>query len=72
MFVKWITENGLNGAVLFVSLIVFSTAGGFAQIDPVSCFVTGADKPFGIHKGLYKKDGVLIKLKPIFRDDARA
>ena len=62
MFVKWITKNGLNGAVLCVSLIVFPTAGGFAQIDPVSCFVTGTIEPFGIHKGLYKIDGVIIKL----------
>ena len=62
MFVKWITKNSLNGAVLFVGLIVFPTAGGFAQIDPVSCFVTGTIEPFGIHKGLYKIDGVPIKL----------
>jgi hypothetical protein len=60
--VKWIAENGLYGAVLFVSLIVFPTASGFAQIDPVSCLVTGAIESFGIHKGLYKIDGVLIKL----------
>jgi hypothetical protein len=62
MFVKWITKNGLNGAVLFVSLIVFPTASGFAQIDPVSCFVAGTIEPFGIHKGLYKIDGMFIKL----------
>jgi hypothetical protein len=62
MFMKRITENGLNGAVLFMGLIVFPTAGGFAQIDPVSRFVTGTIEPFGIHKGLYKIDGVLIKL----------
>jgi hypothetical protein len=58
---KWITKNGLNGTVLFVSLIVFPTAGGFAQIDPVSSLVTGTIELFGIHKGLYKIDGVLIK-----------
>jgi len=62
MFMKWITENGLNGAVLFVSLIVFPTTGGFAQIDPVGCFVTGTREFFGIYEGLYKIDGVLIKL----------
>ena len=62
MFVKRITENGLNGAVLFVSLIVFSTTGGFAQIDPVRCFVTGTIEPFGIYEGVYKIDRVLIKL----------
>jgi hypothetical protein len=62
MFVKWVTENSLNGAVLFVSLIVFSTAGGFTQIEPISCFVTGTIEPFGIHKGLYKIDGMFIKL----------
>jgi len=62
MFMKWITKNGLNGAVLCVRLIVLPTAGGFAQINPVSRFVTGTIEPFGIYKGLYKIDGVLIKL----------
>ena len=62
MFMKWITEHGLKGAVLCVSLIVFPAASGFAQTDPVSCFVTGTIEPFYIHKGLYKIDGVLVKL----------
>jgi O-antigen ligase len=62
MFVKRITENGLNGAVLFMGLIVFPPAGGFAQIDPVRSFVTGTIEPFGIYEGLYKIDGVFIKL----------
>jgi len=51
--------------MLLMGVIVFATSGCGAQINPIRCFVTGAQKPFGIDKGLNIIEWMMIMGQPV-------
>ena len=61
-----VSPHGLNGSIGFFGLVIFTSAGSFTQVDPISSLVTGAIKTFGINKGFKKIDRMVINPLPIF------
>ncbi len=65
MFAQRITPYRLDRPIWLVGLIVFATAGGITQTDPIGGPVAGAGKTLFVHKCFKIMDGMVIDRLPV-------
>lgn len=69
---KRVAINVFDGAVGFMGLVIFASASGFSEIDPIAGTVAGSFKALSVHKGLQPIDWVMIESLPITREELSA
>jgi len=60
-----ISPYGFNGAIGLAGMILFASAGGLAQADPVGGAIAGPLEALCIDKGLKPIDGMAVKGLPV-------
>jgi len=69
VFVQRITPYRFYGAISFVGVIIFTTAGGITQINPVGGFIAGSGKALFVHKSFKVIDVMAVDCLPVLTDN---
>lgn len=64
-----ISPDGLDGAIGLAGMILFASARGLAQADPVGGTIAGPLEALCIDKGLEPIDGMTVKSLPVAGND---
>ena len=69
MFAQRIAPDRFYRAVDFVGVIIFTTAGGITQINPVGGFIASAGKPIFFDESFKVVDGMAVDCLPVLTDN---